>query len=639
VESFEDLLREIQSLGESPRIEAKRAEQAGPSLLETIIAFSNEPGLDGGYLLLGVAAPGSTSMPHTVVGVSDPDRLQQEIATLASNDLNVAVRPRFSVSSHAGRRVLVVYVPEAPVNPVFRKRDGLPRGAFRRIGSTDQRCTEDDLAALFSDQGPSYDSSPVAEFTPSDFDPDAIELYRQLRERLNAAAQELNWETGDLLRALGATAIVDGRVVPTVAGILLFGSQQALRRAFPMMRLDYIHVPGREWVEDPGRRFQSIEIREPLIMLATRADGIVMGDLPRAFELPPGEVARRETPAVPSQAMREAIVNALMHRSYRLNGPTQILRYANRVEIRNPGHSLVADDRLGEPGSVTRNPRIAAVMHEVGLAETKGSGIRVMRRVMQEARLSPPTFESDRVKDQFVATFLFHHFLGPDDVQWLESLGARGLSADDAMALVFTREVGGIYNQAYRLLTGSDTLTASSRLRRLRDDGFLEQHGSGASTYYRLSSTIRAHNATQAPLGLEPQEWEAESQGFGRKTHDESQGFDAESQEFGPESPAESQGFDAESQGFNFDELPPDLRDAVFAARKRLPRDVLIERIVALCTWQPLGPGQLAIALGRGKGYLVRSYLTGMVREGRLAYQFPEEPNHPRQRYRSVEPT
>ncbi|MDR9438095.1 MAG: ATP-binding protein [Halomonas sp.] len=58
-----------------------------------------------------------------------------------------------------------------------------------------------------------------------------------------------------------------------------------------------------------------------------------------------------------------------------------------------------------------RNPVIASVLHEMGLAETKGSGIRVMCRLMEEAELSPPSFDSDRHNDQFAATYLFHHFL------------------------------------------------------------------------------------------------------------------------------------------------------------------------------------------------------------------------------------
>ena len=65
-----------------------------------------------------------------------------------------------------------------------------------------------------------------------------------------------------------------------------------------------------------------------------------------------------------------------------------------------PGYSLKAPDKFGEPGSQTRNPRIAAVLHDTDYAEAKGSGIRVMREKMEAANLFPPHLESDRVGDR-----------------------------------------------------------------------------------------------------------------------------------------------------------------------------------------------------------------------------------------------
>ena len=67
-----------------------------------------------------------------------------------------------------------------------------------------------------------------------------------------------------------------------------------------------------------------------------------------------------------------------------------------QVEIRNPGFSLKSQDHLDEPGSQLRNPKIAAALYDTRLAETKGSGIRVMRESMEQAGLTPPLFESDR---------------------------------------------------------------------------------------------------------------------------------------------------------------------------------------------------------------------------------------------------
>jgi hypothetical protein len=127
---------------------------------------------------------------------------------------------------------------------------------------------------------------------------------------------------------------------------------------------------------------------------------------------------------------------------------------------------------------------MAAVLHETRFAETKGSGIRVMRETMEQAGLTPPLFESDRSNDLFVARYFFHNFLGAEDVAWLARFKEAQLSPDEAKALVVVREAGAMDNASYRALNKVDTLSASAALRRLRDAGLLVQKGRGSATYY-----------------------------------------------------------------------------------------------------------------------------------------------------------
>jgi ATP-dependent DNA helicase RecG len=295
-----------------------------------------------------------------------------------------------------------------------------------------------------------------------------------------------------------------GVVRPTISGILLFGTALGLRRHFPMVRVDYIRVPGRQWVEDPHHRFETIELRAPLIRLVGRAINAILDDLPKAFSLPENAIRREDLPLIPTRVLREAVVNAVMHRSYRIHSPVQIIRYSNRLEIRNPGYSLISEERWGDPGSVTRNPHLASVLHEINFAETKGSGIRVMRELMRQSNLTAPTLKSDRQKDLFVATFLFHHFLGSDDWEWLNSLNLQGLGDEEARGLLFVRETLTIDNAAYRDLNQVDVLNASTHLRRLRDQGLLEQRGKGSATYYiptpRFLATLPGQKAEGEPM-------------------------------------------------------------------------------------------------------------------------------------------
>ena len=625
-----ELLQQLNTLGEDARIEAKSAHLAGHSILETICAFANEPGLDGGYLLLGVAYDDSTG-EYRVEGVPNPEKVQADVATQCASAFNRPLRPTFWTEEIAGKRVIEVFVPELQPQekPLYFRNQGLPRGAFRRTGTTDQRCTEDDLLVFYQDQQHgTYDETPVQDAQEGDIDPQALADYRRYREQADPDAEELRWSDADLLYALGCASRVAGRLVPTVAGLLLFGIAPALRRYFPMMRVDYIRVPGREWVSNPDRRFETIEMRSPLITLIGRIRAAILDDLPRAFSLPVGRVQREDLPIIPDRVIREAVVNAVMHRNYRTHGAVQIIRYANRLEIRNPGQSLIAEDQLGEPGSKTRNPKIAAVLHETRFAETKGSGIRVMREMMVDAGLSPPTFESNRGRDEFVATLLLHHFLDPEDMAWLANFREYALSDEEARALVFVRETGAIGNGAYRDLNRVDTLTARRGLRRLRDLGLLEQKGKGFDTYYVATPRLAQPTLPTAVHEVAAAPTPAVQMSLPAVQTVESA---LDSVEFSGES------VESAVQSGELPPLPAELAALVSATRGRATTDTVRSVIRQLCAWRPLGSGAIAGLLDRKQAYVQERYLRPMVRDGELAYTFPEHREHPRQAYRAVE--
>jgi ATP-dependent DNA helicase RecG len=316
-----------------------------------------------------------------------------------------------------------------------------------------------------------------------------------------------------------------------------------------------------------------------------------------------GGIYRRDLPLIPRTVIREAVVNALMHRSYRSNQPVQIIRFSNRVEIKNPGYSLKPEERFGEPGSKSRNPKIAAALHDAGLAETKGTGIRVMREKMEEANLTTPLIESDRVQDGFTLGLLVHHLLGHDDVQWLKGFKDCNLCPDDARALVIVREIRTIDNATYRSVNKVDSLTASNRLRALRDQGLLEQLGKGASTYYQGGQRL------------------FEAQSSERKR--------ARKQPLRPEL---TEALRRELESLRR-ELSPDLRGEIDKMGRRVSPDSLDDMICRLCGWRPLAALELALLLCKSSEHLQKRNIKKLVKSRRLGLLFPEEVNHPKQKY------
>ena len=619
----QELLESLTLLDENERIEAKRAQDVGKSLLETICAFANEPGMDGGWLLLGVAPDEQALFPgYAVEGVTDPDKLSADIASQCASVFNMPLRVDIRTESLEGKPVIVVSVPEAApqAKPIYFKSTGLPRGAFRRIGSTDQRCTEDDLEALYaSRQHESFDAGLVAGAELDDLDEKVIADYRAARAEANPDAEELRWADLELLQALNAVRRdASGAWKPTVAGLLLFGTAVALRRSFPMTRVDYIRVPGREWVPHPERRFDTVELRAPMFSLLRRIQAAILDDLPKSFGLEEGQLQRSDQPVIPLRALREVLVNALMHRSYRAHAPVQVIRYANRLEIRNPGFSLKSRDHLGEPGSMSRNPHIAAVLHETRFAETKGSGIRAIREAMDKAGLVPPLFESDRGQDQFSVFFFFHHFLGEEDLRWLGQFRDLHLGNEDARALVVAREAESIDNATYRALNKVDTLTASNALRRLRDAGLLSQQGKGSATWYQPTGKLTKTDGLSSDLGA----LSSKPEGLSSNPGALSSNPEALSSNLAP------------ARAALLNELPGELAARVGGIGQRHQPDRVRDLVVDLCAHRSWRVDELALLLQRNPEFIRQSYLRPLLAQQRIAMTLPDTPNSPLQAYR-----
>jgi ATP-dependent DNA helicase RecG len=384
-----------------------------------------------------------------------------------------------------------------------------------------------------------------------------------------------------------------------------------------------------EWVPDAENRFQiTVEISGCLMNTIPRAISTVLDDIPKVFSLSGEDIHRRDVPMVPQNVIREAIVNALMHRNYRMRQPVQLIRYANRLEIRNPGFSLIPDERLGQPGSLTRNDKIAAALHEVGFAETKGSGIRSMRSGMEKAHLTPPIFESDRQKDAFTVTLLTHHLYGEEDVRWLGRFKEHNLSEDEAFALIYTKEVGFISNAIYRNINHVDSLTASSHLCRLRDVGLLVQDGKGSATSYRLPETLYSEKPSGQQIMLGPLNMELS---HGSK--------DSGDNNLSPKHYLGRKGLSPESNLGDklskpaLKELSQELESQVKQLGQRAtPADVMLV-IEKLCNWMPLQGIEIAAFIERDHDYVRKNYLGPMIRADRLRYLYPEHPNRPDQAY------
>ena len=386
----------------------------------------------------------------------------------------------------------------------------------------------------------------------------------------------------------------------------------------PSVRVDYIRVPGNEWISDPHHRFDSIDMRGSMLLLTGRAFNAIAEDLPRGFALVPGNLQADRPLSIPEDVLREAIVNALIHQSLRVHRPIQIIRYSNRIEITNPGFSLKPEESLGEPGSEMRNPTIGSIFHETQLAEAKGTGIGTMRRLLKDAGMMPPTFESDRGRNIFTTRILLHHFLSESDLKWLATFKNMNFSDCQKTALIFLREVGAIDNMTYRQLSGASSRDAAKELKQLENLNLIEMKGQGRKAYYIPSDKLKmlydkseGKGVSSGPKGV--------SSGDKGVSSDNSKGVSSE-----------DKGVSSMDM-----EMPENIIFRVRSLRQRVPKTELSDLITDLCSIRPLSIEELGEILGRTTKYL-RKILPELIKNKRIKYTYPEMVNHPNQKYVAI---
>ena len=662
-----ELFAELNSFDENRRIEAKSASAVGKSMMETVCAFANEPGLCGGYLLLGAKRTGMAEDGRPIYepeNIENTDKIQSDFVAMCNSMFNVRIRPIINVEEYLGKTVIVVKIEELPESqkPAYFAKRGLPEGAFRRIGPSDEKCSEEDMY-LFYQSADTYDSCIVDDADLDDIDENALNFYRKLRKEVNPDAEELTLNDVDLLRALGAIKKnKQGGYDLTYTGLLVFGKQMSLRRLVPSFRVDYIRISGNQWLADGDNRFeQTIDMRGPLILMVNKACSAVMDDLPKGFELKKDSM-QASTPAIlPNKVLREAIVNSYIHRSNRVNQPIQIIRYSNRIEIHNPGYSLKPQDDWGEPGSMLRNPRISEIFHDTNLAETKGTGIGAMRRLMKEAGLMPPTFESNHEANKFTARLLLHHFLSKENMEWLAQYAEFGLVNEQKLALVFVREVGAIDNATYRQLDSSIThARARLEIHKLCNLGFLEKKGQGRNTYYirtskvvSLGERLRPQNEKIPPQHgtldekIPPQHGTLDEKIPPQHgTLDEKippqygtlgEKIPPQHGTLGEKIPPQHGTFEIESQPKSRNELlrelPKGLQERVAKLGKWASREKVSQLLVDLCAFKPYSYEELALIIQRAAKPMKDKYIKPLRLANKLFYWIPEMINHPLQKY------
>lgn len=508
--SADELLAALRKFGaEATAIEAKRAETDLPkAVLETLSAFSNTPG--GGTIILGV----EESARFAAVGVKDARKVMADLGSWARDRIVPPLQPDIDIVEVDGVSLVIADVPELDrsAKPCYVKTRGQTQGSFIRIGEGDRKLTSEEVQQLIADRGqPLFDHEPVLDAAPDDLDPNLVAKYTD-RIRTGANARLFREEADPVI--LRMTKVIvrgsDGKEHPTLGGLLALGRYP--QQFFPQLDVTFVYYPTTNGVADAsGVRFlDNASIDGAIPVMAAEALAITYRNMKRRALV--SGVGRRDFWEYPPEALREAIVNALVHRDLSPGSrgtQVQIEMYPDRIRIMNPGglFGAIDIDHLGDEGkSSARNSSLLKILEDVQLpgedrvvCENRGSGIRAMLAALREAGMSPPRFRDGTTT--FEVTFPNHTLLDDEAVAWLQSIGREGLSESQCLGLALMRSGEQMTNAVYRAVTGiTDSTRATKELQDLVARELVTQTGIRRGASYSLSD----YAATLAEGGRRP---------------------------------------------------------------------------------------------------------------------------------------
>lgn len=389
-------VRLLLDLSEDQWFDRKSASVDARALADRLIGFANA---DGGLIVIGIA---NKRIEGTAkAGPAKLNELRQAAVDFSEPPVRIRVEevPCRNVQSEADRLLLI----EIEVSDqVHRNVKG---EVFLRIGDENRKLGIRESQELEFDKGQSvYDGQPVPGARFSDLDPSLVSQYlRKLAQRSGSRAEEV-------LEARGLLVTRRGRLVPTISGVLLLGARP--QKFMPEATLRLLRYRGAS--RETGAR-ANVE-RDTILggTLAAQIDSAlrrVRRLLPGAIRLQP--TGRFEpTAVVPESAWLEAVVNAVVHRSYSLAGDhIRVEVFSDRLEVESPGRlpGLVRIENIRST-RFARNPRIARAMADLGFGRELGEGVNRMFEEMERAGFPPPLYTQGPASVR--VTFLFESVFG-----------------------------------------------------------------------------------------------------------------------------------------------------------------------------------------------------------------------------------
>jgi ATP-dependent DNA helicase RecG len=365
------MLMVLLSQNESKTLEFKENTKSLQSIVKTIIAFANTA---GGAIVIGVR-----DKTKEIIGLTHVLQEEERLANVIAESIEPLLVPDIQIQSYRNRELIIIQVPHV-VGPVYLKSVGLTKGVYIRLGSTNRVADHEHILALqMLAKNISFDELPCIGSILSDLDENIIQS--RLASKIGKITQNHYQSLGIITKHLNKPAVTNG-------GVLLFAKNRL--KWFPDSVIRCVSFEG----ETRSEIIDQIDITSPLIVALDEILMFIKRHTKTEARI--GELRREDVPQFPPKAIREAIINTVIHADYSLKGTSiQIAIFSNRIEITNPGalpygqtleFALAGISRL-------RNRMMGRIFREIKLIERLGTGLQRIMDVYKKVSAQQPIFE------------------------------------------------------------------------------------------------------------------------------------------------------------------------------------------------------------------------------------------------------
>lgn len=340
---------------------------------ETVSAFENT---SGGKIVLGVdEVNNSGNISYVAKGIKNPHKIVEQFCSNIANKISSSTITNGSMTlqdAGDGRQIIVINVPEARDNKKPVMADGKP---YVRKGSVDVEAKGEDLVALITNASDDLDTEILKNYDLNDLNLTDVAEYQKMISSRDKYRFYDGMELETFLEQIGVISkdyFGDGEKGITVGGLLFFGKNNAIVHKFPGFQLEYIDQSSvtDRWKERISTVIDDLNIfsffRETLSVLNTTIED--------RFALN-ADMSRTDTSGTMAVALREALVNMLMHANYFENQPLAVHNKMNFYEFINPGKMKIPVEAFFTSNmTATRNPVISKLFVQLGFGERAGTG-------------------------------------------------------------------------------------------------------------------------------------------------------------------------------------------------------------------------------------------------------------------------